>query len=77
MDRSERLAIALLLLEACHGEADKLTGLVEVDLAVTGSKTFNEKADDIKLLFPQLPTRSLAEIAVAILLPELSFIPPT
>jgi hypothetical protein len=74
MDRSERIAIGLLLLKACFDEADKLTGLVEVDLSVTGSQSFNEKANDIKLLFPQLPTRSLAELAVAILLPEISFI---
>ena len=76
MDRSERLAIALLLIKTCSDEADKLTGLVEIDLTVTGSKSFNERVDDIKLLFSQLPTRSLAELAVAILLPELSFIPP-
>jgi len=76
MDRSERLALALLLVKSCADEADKLTGLVEIELIVTGSKSFEERADDIKLLFPQLPTRSLAELAVAILLPEISFIPP-
>jgi hypothetical protein len=77
MDRSERIAVGLLLLKSCLDEADKLTGLVETDLTVKGSKSFNERTDDIKLLFPQLPTRSLAELAVAILLPEISFIPPS
>ncbi len=76
MDRSERLAIALLLIKACADEADRLTGLVEIELTVTGSKSFAENADDIKRHFRQLPTRSLAELAVAILLPELSFMPP-
>jgi hypothetical protein len=77
MDRSERLAVALLLIYYCFNEADKLTGLVNINLEVKGSQTFNEKAVDIRLLFPQLPTRSLAELAIAILLPEVSFIPST
>ena len=76
MDRSERLAIALLLIKHCSDEADKLTGLVEIELTVTGSQSFNERVADIKLLFGQLPTRSLAEIAATILLPEVSFVPP-
>ena len=73
MDRSERLAIALLLVENCFQEADKLTGLAEVNLDVKGSPNFNEKAAAIKALFRELPTRSLAELAAAILLPEISF----
>jgi hypothetical protein len=77
MERSERLAIVLMLVKYCFDESDKLTGLVDTELTVTGSKSFNETAGDIKLFFPQLPTRSLAELAVAILLPELTFIPPT
>lgn len=76
MDRSERLAIALMLVHYCFAGADKLTGLVDIELTVTGSKSFNKTVDDIKLYFPQLPTRSLAELAVAILLPELTFVPP-
>jgi hypothetical protein len=75
MERSERLAIVLMLVSYCFKESDKLTGLVDVELVVTGSKSFNETVEDIKLFFPQLPTRSLAELAVAILLPELTFIP--
>jgi len=77
MDRSERLAVVLLLINSCLEDADKLTGLVDVSLSVTGSNSFNERINDIKLLFPQLPTQSLAELAVAILLPEVSFVPPT
>ena len=74
MDRSERLAIALLLIEVCFQEADTLTGLAEVKLDVRGGETFNEKAKATKALFRELPTRSLAELAAAILLPEISFI---
>jgi hypothetical protein len=77
MDRSERLAIVLFLIHHCFKEADKLTGLAEVELSVKGSQTFDEKATDIKLLFLRLPTRNLAELAVDILLPEVSFVPPT
>ena len=75
IDRSERLAIALLLLETCFQEADKLTGLAEANLDIKGSPNFNEKANAIKALFRELPTRSLAELTVAILLPEISHIP--
>jgi len=79
MNRSERLAIALLLVQLCLHEADKSTTdfMYIENIGVTGGQSFNEKLDDIRLLCTQLPTRYLAELAVAILLPELSFIPPT
>jgi hypothetical protein len=80
MNRSERLAIALLLVEFCLREADKSTAdfIYIENIAVTGGQAFKEKLDDIRLLCVRLPTRYLAELAVAILLPEVSFIsPPT
>ena len=78
MNRSERLAIALLLVQLCLHEADTSTKdfMYIENIGVTG-QGFNEKLDDIRLLCAQLPTRYLAELAVAILLPEVSFIPPT
>lgn len=79
MDRSERLVIALLLVKACLDEADKsIADFMYIEnIAVIGGQAFNEKLDDIRLVCAQLPTRYLAELAVAILLPEISFIPPT
>ena len=76
MDRSERLAIALLLVKSCFDRADK-TDLVHTDITVTVGRTFNEKLDSMRPLCVELPTRYLAELAVSILLPEVSFIPPT
>lgn len=75
-DRTERLAVVLLLTKACFDEANKTTGLVSIEFALTGGETFNEKVSDIRMLCVQLPTRYVAEIATAILLPELTFVPP-
>lgn len=77
MNRSERLAIALLLVQLCLHEADKSTTdfMYIENIGVTGGHVFNEKLDDIRLLCARLPTRYLAELAVAILLPEVSFAP--
>jgi len=77
MNRSERLAIVLLLVRALLNEADKSTAdfMYIENIAVTGGQAFKEKLDDIRLLIEQLPTRYLAELAVAILLPEISSIP--
>lgn len=78
MNRSQRLAIALLLVKACFDEADKLTDLVHIEpLVLQGGQDFNERVDDIRLLLPQMPTRYLAEIAAATLLPEVSFMSPS
>ena len=78
MNRSERLAIALVLVEMCLHEADKATvDFIYIEnIGVTSGQSFKEKLMDIRLLCKQLPTRYLAELAVAILLPEISFIPP-
>jgi hypothetical protein len=78
MNRSERLAIALLLVQLCLHEADRTTidFMYVESIGVTGGKAFNEKLEDIRLLCARLPTRYLAELAVAILLPEVSFISP-
>ena len=75
MDRSERLAIALLLVKSCFDRADK-TEHTE-NITVTVARSFNEKLDDMRPLCGEIPTRYLAELAVAILLPEVSFIPPS
>jgi hypothetical protein len=78
MNRSERLAIALLLVQLCLRDADKTTidFMYIENIGVTGGQAFNEKLEDIRLLCERLPTRYLAELAVAILLPEVSFIRP-
>lgn len=71
------MALALLLVQLCLHEADESTTdfMYIENIGVTGGQGFNEKLDDIRLLCLRLPTRYLAELAVAILLPEVSFIP--
>jgi hypothetical protein len=67
MQRSERLAISLALINSGLQGDDKVT----VDLSVQGSNTFNEKLADIQVLAKQFPRKILVELAFDILCVEL------
>jgi hypothetical protein len=80
MNRSQRLAVATVLTAHCFREVNRITtNSVELqDFAVEGGQAFNEQIRDIRILLTHLPTKDLAEVAVSILLPELTtFAPPS
>ena len=67
MQRDERLAISLVLIDATLEAND----LVATDLTLQGTSTFNEKLADIQALAKQLSRKTLIELAFDILCVEL------
>jgi hypothetical protein len=69
MNRGERLAVALRLIEAALNEVGQSS--VRTELSVRGEETFNEKIEDIQVLAPNLSAKILVELTIDILTAEL------
>lgn len=77
MNRSERLATCLVLVNAALQEVDQATDSVSVELTVKGGQTFNGKIGDIEVLVQSLPAKVLIELGIDIFATELRAIHTT